>query len=134
MWRIDATTVSRSATPRGATWPRNLLQVRGRVGDRMVRPSEGAHHPGDLPPLCSGADHFAAIIMGDGGHTETVLGEGVMKAAYTEWMLSDAERQKFDHWMATIMEIHSSTKDIRNQQLSWTPLPLSQSVVTLFIT
>ena len=59
-----------------------------------------------------------------------------MKVEWTEWVLSDAERQKFDNWMAGIMQGHTGTKDVRNQQLSWTPLtrPLSECVVTLFTT
>jgi D-proline reductase (dithiol) PrdB len=59
-----------------------------------------------------------------------------MNAEWTTWLLSDAERQKFDTWMAGIIHGHTGTKDIRNQQLAWTPLtkPLSECVVTLFTT
>lgn len=59
-----------------------------------------------------------------------------MNVAWTEWLLSDAERQKFDTWMAGIMQGHTGTRDVRNQQLSWTPFtkPLSECVVTLFTT
>jgi hypothetical protein len=59
-----------------------------------------------------------------------------MKVEWTEWILSDAERQKFDTWMAGIMHGHTGTKDVRNRQLAWTPLtkPLSECVVTLFTT
>jgi D-proline reductase (dithiol) PrdB len=59
-----------------------------------------------------------------------------MKVEWTEWVLSDAEQQKFDTWMAGIMHGHTGTKDVRNQQLAWTPLtkPLSECVVTLFTT
>ncbi len=59
-----------------------------------------------------------------------------MKVEWREWVLSDTERQKFDTWMAWIMHEHTGTKDVRNQQLAWTPLakPLSECVVTLFST
>jgi D-proline reductase (dithiol) PrdB len=59
-----------------------------------------------------------------------------MTGSYTEWVLSEAERQKFDTWIATIMAVHTGTRDVRNQQLAWTPLskPLSECVVTLFTT
>ena len=59
-----------------------------------------------------------------------------MKVEWTPWVLSDAERQKFDTWMAGIMHGHTGTKDVRNQQLAWTPLakPPSECVVTLFTT
>jgi D-proline reductase (dithiol) PrdB len=59
-----------------------------------------------------------------------------MKVEWTEWILSDAERQKFDTWMAGIMHGHTGTKDVRNRQLAWTPLtkPLSECVVALFTT
>jgi D-proline reductase (dithiol) PrdB len=59
-----------------------------------------------------------------------------MTVAWSEWVLSDAERQKFDTWMAGIMTGHTGTQDVRNQQLAWTPLtkPLSECVVTLFTT
>ena len=51
-----------------------------------------------------------------------------MKGEWTAWVLSDAERQKFENWMATIMQVHTGTKDVRNRQLLWTPLtkPLSE--------
>jgi D-proline reductase (dithiol) PrdB len=59
-----------------------------------------------------------------------------MNVDWTEWVLSDAERQKFDTWLAGIMHGHTGTKDVRNQQLAWTPLtkPLSECTVTLFTT
>jgi D-proline reductase (dithiol) PrdB len=59
-----------------------------------------------------------------------------MKLEWKAWVLSDAERQKFATWMAGIMHGHTGTKDVRNQQLAWTPLtkPLSECVVTLFTT
>ena len=50
-----------------------------------------------------------------------------MQVEWTEWVLSAAERQKFDNWMAGIMQGHTSTRDVRHQRLAWTPLtrPLS---------
>ena len=59
-----------------------------------------------------------------------------MNREWTEWVLSDAERRKFDGWIATIMDVHTGTQDVRNQRLAWTPLtkPLSECVVTLFTT
>jgi D-proline reductase (dithiol) PrdB len=59
-----------------------------------------------------------------------------MKVDWKNWSLTEAERQKFDTWMAGIMHGHTGTKDVRNQQLAWTPLtkPLSECVVTLFTT
>jgi D-proline reductase (dithiol) PrdB len=60
----------------------------------------------------------------------------VIQVIGTEWVLSDAERQKFDTWMATIMRVHTDTTNICNHQLHWTPLtkPLSACVVTLCTT
>jgi len=59
-----------------------------------------------------------------------------MQAPWTPWTLSDAERQKFETWMAAIMEVHTGTTEGRNAHLAWTPLtkPLSECVVTLFTT
>jgi D-proline reductase (dithiol) PrdB len=59
-----------------------------------------------------------------------------MQVTGTEWVLSDAERQKFDTWIATIKRVHTGTTDVRNPQLAWTPLakPLAECVVTLFTT
>jgi D-proline reductase (dithiol) PrdB len=59
-----------------------------------------------------------------------------MQVTGTAWALSDAERQKFDTWTATIRQVHTGTTDVRNHQLYWTPLtkPLSECVVTLFTT
>ena len=59
-----------------------------------------------------------------------------MQIPWTEWVLSDTERQRFETWMATIRQVHTGTTEARNHPLSWTPLtkPLSECVVTLFTT
>ena len=59
-----------------------------------------------------------------------------MVVEYKEWVLSDAEQQKFRNWMDLILVGHTGTKDVRNEQVNWTPLtkPLSDCVVTLFTT
>jgi hypothetical protein len=54
-----------------------------------------------------------------------------MNVEWTEWVLSDAERQKFDTWMAGIMHGHTGTKDVRNQQLAWTPLTVQGDGIRL---
>ncbi len=41
-----------------------------------------------------------------------------MEGEWTARVLSDAERQKFNSWITTIMGVHAGTKDVRNQQLS----------------
>ena len=58
------------------------------------------------------------------------------KLLYKEWALSEAEQQKFSSWMSNIMVGHTGTKDVRNQQVNFTPLtkPLSECVVSLFTT
>ena len=52
-----------------------------------------------------------------------------MPVEYKEWVLTPAEQQKFQDWMARILVGHTGTRDIRNQQVNWMPLgkPLSQA-------
>lgn len=59
-----------------------------------------------------------------------------MDVDYKEWVLTDAEQQKFRHWMELILVGHTGTKDVRNDTVSWTPIvkPLSECVVSLFTT
>ena len=59
-----------------------------------------------------------------------------MNVDYKEWVLTDAEQQKFSRWMDLVLVGHTGTKDVRNQTVSWTPIgkPLSECVVTLFTT
>jgi len=59
-----------------------------------------------------------------------------MTDSWTPWLLSDAERQKYDAWISTIMHVHAGTVAAQNSHLAWTPLrkPLSECVVGLFTT
>jgi D-proline reductase (dithiol) PrdB len=59
-----------------------------------------------------------------------------MSIEFKEWAFTEAEGEKFTDWMARIMVGHTGTKDVRNSQVSWTPLTklLSQCVVSLFTT
>ena len=59
-----------------------------------------------------------------------------MATEYRQWAFTDTERQKFDQWIARIMDVHSGTSDVRNDKVNWTPLkkPLSECVVSLFTT
>ena len=54
-----------------------------------------------------------------------------MATEYRQWAFTDTERQKFDQWIARIMDVHSGTSDVRNDKVNWTPLkkPLSECVV-----
>jgi D-proline reductase (dithiol) PrdB len=60
----------------------------------------------------------------------------VTKLEWSDWVLTDVERQKFDTWMAGTMHWHTGTTHVHNQPLTWIPLtkPLSECVVTLFTT
>jgi len=59
-----------------------------------------------------------------------------MPVEFKEWALSPTEQHKFQDWMSRILVGHTGTRDIRNQQIHWTPLgkPLSQAVVSLVTT
>ncbi|MCH7606728.1 MAG: hypothetical protein IH962_06195 [Chloroflexi bacterium] len=59
-----------------------------------------------------------------------------MAVEYNEWVLSQGEQEKYSNWMSNIMVGHTGTKDVRNEQVNWTPLskPLSQCTVSLFTT
>lgn len=59
-----------------------------------------------------------------------------MAVEYREWILDDFEKGKFQTWMERINTGHTGTRDVRNEQLNWTPLtkPLSECTVSLFTT
>lgn len=59
-----------------------------------------------------------------------------MLDGYNVWELSNAEKQKYEDWMARILTGHTGTKDVRNERINWSPLgkPLSQCTVGLFTT
>ena len=59
-----------------------------------------------------------------------------MAVEHQQWVLDEAEKAKFQTWMDRINTGHSGTRDVRNQQIHWTPLkkPLSQCTVSLFTT
>lgn len=59
-----------------------------------------------------------------------------MSVEYRQWAFTDAERRKFDLWMARIMTGHTGTADVRNDSVHWTPVrkPLAECVVSLFTT
>jgi D-proline reductase (dithiol) PrdB len=62
--------------------------------------------------------------------------KGTMAVEYQDWVLSPSEQEKFKTWISRIMVGHTGTRDMRNQQVHWTPLnkPLSEAVVTLVTT
>jgi hypothetical protein len=43
------------------------------IEDRAAGGPEGLRRPGNLTHLCHGANHFAAMVTGDGSHTETIM-------------------------------------------------------------
>ena len=59
-----------------------------------------------------------------------------MPVDYKTWEFTAAEADKFQQWMSRILTGHTGTRDVRNQQLNWTPLakPLSQCTVALMTT
>ncbi len=59
-----------------------------------------------------------------------------MTVDYKDWVLSEQEEQRFQNWVTGINRVHTGTKDIRNQDIYWTPMdkPLSQAVVTVLTT
>lgn len=60
----------------------------------------------------------------------------MMPVDYKDWVFSPQEQKKFQDWMDRIHTGHTGTKDIRNQQVQWTPLakPLSECTVTVVST
>lgn len=59
-----------------------------------------------------------------------------MTEEYRQWEFTEAERRKFEEWVARIDEVHHGTAHARNDKLHWTPLtkPLRECVVGLFTT
>lgn len=59
-----------------------------------------------------------------------------MTEEYRQWEFTEAERRKFEAWVARIDEVHHGTAHARNDQLHWTPLtkPLRECTVGLFTT
>jgi D-proline reductase (dithiol) PrdB len=59
-----------------------------------------------------------------------------MAVEHRQWVLDESEKAKFQTWMDRINTGHTGTRDVRNQQINWTPLkkPLSQCTVSLFTT
>ena len=45
-----------------------------------------------------------------------------MATEYRQWAFTDSESQKFEQWVARIMDVHSGTSDVRNDKVNWAPL------------